>query len=171
MVLTLNYSNCPMLCSLQLDGLFDGLKKMKWDLGDQYRMVTVSIDPKESTERAAMTRDKYLRHYGRAGAGAGYAMLTGKNDQIKKLADTVGFHYRYVPETGEYCARGRDDDLHARRAVVAVPGRRGVRPADAADVAAGGLRGQDRQPDGSFVPVLFPIRLRRPASTVPPRSS
>ncbi len=47
-VLTLNYSDCPMLCSLQLDGLFDGLKKMKWDLGDKYRMVTVSIDPKES---------------------------------------------------------------------------------------------------------------------------
>jgi len=102
-VLTLNYSNCPMLCSLQLDGLFDGLKGMtKWDLGERYRMVTVSIDPREETERAAMTRDKYLRHYGRPGAGAGYACLTGQNDQIKQLADAVGFHYRYVPETGEY---------------------------------------------------------------------
>jgi protein SCO1/2 len=101
-VLTLNYSNCPMLCSLQLDGLFDGLTKMKWDLGEQYRMVTVSIDPKEQSERAAMTRDKYLRRYERPGAGAGYAFLTGKNDQIKKLADAIGFHYRYVPETGEY---------------------------------------------------------------------
>ena len=101
-VLTLNYSDCPMLCSLQLDGLFDGLKSMKWDLGDQYRMVTVSIDPKERPSERRMTRDKYLRLYERAGAGAGYAFLTGKNDQIKKLADAVGFHYRYVPETGQY---------------------------------------------------------------------
>lgn len=101
-VLTMNYSSCPMLCSLQLNGLFEGLKNVKWNLGDQYRMVTVSIDPKESTERAAMTRDKYLRVYGRAGAGSGYTMLTGKNEQIKKLADTIGFHYRYVPSTGEY---------------------------------------------------------------------
>jgi protein SCO1 len=101
-VLTMNYSSCPMLCSMQLDGLFEGLKNVKWDLGDQYRMVTVSIDPKESSERAAMTRDKYLRVYGRAGAGTGYAMLTGKNERIKKLADTIGFHYRYVPTTGEY---------------------------------------------------------------------
>ena len=101
-ILTLNYSNCPMLCSLQLDGLFDGLKKVTWNLGDQYRMVTVCIDPKESPERAAMTRDKYLRLYAREGVGAGYVWLTGKNEQIKKLADTVGFHYRYVPDTGEY---------------------------------------------------------------------
>ena len=101
-ILTLNYSSCPMLCSLQLDGLFDGLKKMKWDLGDKYRMVTVSIDPKESSERAEMTRVKYLKHYGRPGCGDGYVCLTGKNQQITQLADTVGFHYRYVPDTGEY---------------------------------------------------------------------
>jgi protein SCO1/2 len=101
-VLTLNYSNCPMLCSMQLDGLFDGLKKMKWELGQEYTMVTVSIDPNEPTERAAMTRDKYLRHYGRAGAGAGYACLVGENKNIRALADAVGFGYRYVPESGEY---------------------------------------------------------------------
>lgn len=101
-VLTLNYSDCPMLCSLQLDGLFDGLKQMKLDLGKHYRILTVSIDPKEPTERAALTRDKYLRMYQRPGAGEGYAVVTGKNENIKKLADAVGFHYRYVPETGEY---------------------------------------------------------------------
>ena len=101
-VLTLNYSNCPMLCSLQLDGLFDGLKKMKWQMGEEYRMLTVSIDPTEPTERAALTREKYLKQYGRPGVGAGYAFVTGKKENIKKLADTVGFHYRYVPKTGEY---------------------------------------------------------------------
>jgi protein SCO1/2 len=101
-ILTMNYSNCPMLCSMQLDGLFHGLSEMEWKLGDNYRMVTVSIDPKESSERAAMTRDKYLRAYGREGVGSGYVFLTGKNEQIKQLADTVGFGYRYVPATGEY---------------------------------------------------------------------
>jgi protein SCO1/2 len=102
-ILTLNYSSCPMLCSLQLDGLFDGLKAMQdWDMGSKYRMVTVSIDPSESTERSAMTRQKYLKRYGRPGAGEGYVCLTGKNKEIKQLADAVGFRYRYVPETGEY---------------------------------------------------------------------
>ncbi len=102
-ILTLNYSSCPMLCSLQLDGLFDGLKGMeKWNLGEQFRMVTISIDPMESTERSAKTREKYLKRYRREGSGEGYVCLTGKNKQIKQVADAVGFKYRYVPETGEY---------------------------------------------------------------------
>ncbi len=102
-ILTLNYSSCPMLCSLQLEGLFDGLKGMEdWDLGKKYRMVTVSIDPTEATERAAMTRQKYLKRYARAGSGQGYDCLTGKNKQITQLASAIGFKYRFVPESGEY---------------------------------------------------------------------
>ena len=101
-ILTLNYSSCPMLCSLQLTGLFDGLKQLKWDLGDQYRMITVSIDPKETPERALLAKRRYLRQYGRSGVASGYECLTGSNENIKQLADTVGFRYRYVPETGEY---------------------------------------------------------------------
>jgi protein SCO1/2 len=101
-VLTLNYSDCPMLCSLQLDGLFDGLKKMSWDMGDKFQMVSASIDPSEPPERASMTRDKYLKMYGRPGCGGGLTFLVGENPSIKALADAVGFHYRFVPETGEY---------------------------------------------------------------------
>lgn len=101
-VLTLNYSNCPMLCSLQLNGLFDGLKEMDWAMGKEYQMLTVSIDPAESPERAAMSRERYLKQYGRPGSGGGYHCVTGKNENIKRLSDTIGFHYRYVPETGEY---------------------------------------------------------------------
>ena len=100
--LTLNYSNCPMLCSLQVNGLFDGLKKMSWDIGDQFEMITVSIDPLETPERARATKQKYLKLYRRAGATEGYHCLTGREESIKALADAVGFHYRLVPETGEY---------------------------------------------------------------------
>lgn len=101
-LLTLNYSDCPMLCNLQLTGLFDGLQKVKWDLGTQFRMVTVSIDPAEAYERAELTRQRYLKQYGRPGVGEGYVSLTGQQASIKRLADAVGFHYRYVPSTGEY---------------------------------------------------------------------
>ncbi len=101
-VLTLNYSNCPMLCGLQLNGLFEALKKMKWSIGDQYDMITLSFDPLESTARARMTKEKYLKAYRRAGADEGWHFLTGKEENIKKLADTIGFHYRYSPETKQY---------------------------------------------------------------------
>lgn len=101
-VLTLNYSNCPMLCSLQLNGLFEGLQGLEWDLGENFQMITVSIDPKESPERSALTKQKYLKLYGRPGVGGGWHMLTGKDENIRKLADTIGFGYRFVEQTREY---------------------------------------------------------------------
>jgi protein SCO1/2 len=101
-ILTLNYSNCPMLCSLQLTGLFQGLEGMQWDLGENFQMVTVSIDPKESPERAQLTKQKYLKMYGRPGVAAGWHCLVGDEENIRKLADTVGFGYTFVQDTGEY---------------------------------------------------------------------
>jgi protein SCO1/2 len=101
-ILTLNYSNCPMLCSLQLTGLFQGLEGMEWDLGESFQMVTVSIDPKESPERAQLTKQKYLKMYGRPGVAAGWHCLVGEEKNIRQLANTVGFGYTYVEDTGEY---------------------------------------------------------------------
>ena len=112
-VLTMNYSNCPMLCSLQLNGWFDGLKKMSWDLGDRFDMITVSIDPLETTERAEMTKRKYLKVYGRAGTADGYHCLTGREEAIKRLADAVGFRYKYSEETKQY--------MHAAATMILTP--------------------------------------------------
>jgi protein SCO1 len=101
-VLTLNYSNCPMLCSLQLNGLFDALKRMPWDIGDKFQMITVSFDPLETPERAQMTKQKYLEIYRRAGAAEGWHFLTGREENIKKLTDAVGFRYRYSEAKHQY---------------------------------------------------------------------
>ena len=76
-------------------------------------MVTVSIDPTESTERAAMTREKYLKRYGRPGSGQGYACLTGKNKEIKQLADAVGFQLPIRAGDGRVCSHGGHHDLHS----------------------------------------------------------
>jgi protein SCO1 len=101
-ILTLNYSNCPMLCSLQLNGFFEALGRMTWNLGENFQMVTVSIDPRELPERAQSTKQKYLKLYGRPGVANGWHVLTGEERNIRRLADTVGFRYRYVNATGEY---------------------------------------------------------------------
>jgi len=101
-VLTMNYSNCPMLCGLQLNGLFEALKRMPWDIGDQFQMVTVSIDPRESSERASLTKQKYLERYGRPGGTEGWHFLTGREENIRKLAEAIGFRYRCVESGGQY---------------------------------------------------------------------
>jgi len=101
-ILTLNYSNCPMLCSLQLNGLVEAMRQMSWDLGDKYQVVTVSIDPKESHQRADLTKQKYLRLYGRPGTADGWHFLVGREENIRRLADAVGFGYAYIPQENQY---------------------------------------------------------------------
>lgn len=101
-ILTLNYSDCPSLCSLQLNGLVEGLSGLDWDVGPKFQVVTVSIDPKETPERAQETKERYLKIYGRAASADGWHFLVGPEENVRRLADTVGFHYQYVPQSGQY---------------------------------------------------------------------
>lgn len=101
-ILTLNYSDCPMLCSLELNGLVTSMKEIDWSLGKEYRVVTVSIDPKETPDKARLTKQRYLTQYGRPGSEHGWSFLVGSEQNIHTLADAVGFRYRYIPEKKEY---------------------------------------------------------------------
>ena len=101
-ILTLNYSSCPMLCSLQLDGLVNALSEVSLVLGEDYRIVTVSIDPTEGPLDARKTMQKYMQKYGREDVTSGWDFLVGKDENIRALADAVGFRYQFVEESGEY---------------------------------------------------------------------
>ena len=89
-ILTLNYYRCPMLCSLTLNGMLDGLKQLDWSAGAEFDIVTVSINPDEGPELAKGKKKSYLAEYDREGAGAGWHFLTGDEADIKRLADGVG---------------------------------------------------------------------------------
>lgn len=101
-LLTMNYSDCPRLCSLQLNGLFRGLERLDWSLGEHFEMLTVSIDPRESPQHAEATKQKYLEAYARSSGGEGWHCLVGSEENIRRLADAVGFRYAYVEETKQY---------------------------------------------------------------------
>ncbi|HVP13341.1 MAG TPA: SCO family protein [Phycisphaerae bacterium] len=100
-LLTLNYYRCPMLCTLQLNGLVEALKNMPWTAGEQFEIVTVSFDPRETPQLGRLKKQNYLEEYGRP-ASAGWHFLVGQEENIKKLADTVGFQYRYDKESDQY---------------------------------------------------------------------
>ncbi|MCG3138026.1 MAG: hypothetical protein HJJLKODD_01882 [Phycisphaerae bacterium] len=112
-LLTLNYSNCPMLCSLQLDGLVDGLKELAWTPGDQFRMATVSIDPLETPTRARLTKQTYIERYERPAALNSWTFLVGPEAHIKAVAEAVGFGYRWNEERQEF--------MHAAVTMVLTP--------------------------------------------------
>lgn len=101
-IVTLNYSNCPMLCSMQLTGLTEALKQIEWTVGEQFRIVTISIDPKETPETAARTEKRYVGMYGRPESAGGWAFLTGSEANIKAAAAAIGFKYNYNEVRDEY---------------------------------------------------------------------
>jgi protein SCO1/2 len=101
-ILTLGYYRCPMLCTLVLNSLVDGIRNLPWTPGREFEIVTVSIDPLETPTLARLKKQNYLEEYARPGAAEGWHFLTGREENIKKLADAVGFGYRYVEERQQY---------------------------------------------------------------------
>ena len=101
-ILTMNYSNCPMLCSLQLTALVLGLKKVNWTIGKEFRMVTISYDPTETTELAHRTKSRYLAQYGRPGSENGWHFLHGSEGNVQAMAKALGITYHYNEARKEY---------------------------------------------------------------------
>lgn len=94
-ILTLNYYRCPTLCSLILTSLERGLQDVAFNVGEQFEVVTVSIDPTEGAAEASTKKAEILERYGRPGGAAGWHFLTGDEGQIQQLAAAVGFRYTY----------------------------------------------------------------------------
>ncbi len=101
-VLALVYYRCPRLCNMTMDGLVRGLSNVALDAGRDFTTVIVSFDPRETSELAAAAQRTAVERYDRDGAEAGWRFLTGDEAQVRRLADAVGFHYRYDPATGQY---------------------------------------------------------------------
>lgn len=101
-LLSLVYYNCPGLCNFVLNGATETFSKMDWELGNQFDMVVVSIDPKENAELAQKKKENYLKELKKPGAERGWHFLTGSEENIKKLAAQVGFAYKWDEATEQW---------------------------------------------------------------------
>ena len=101
-VLALVYYECPMLCSMVLNGLLKSINALSFDAGKEFDILTVSFDPTETPSLAAGKKTSYLSKYARPGAGSGWHFLTGDQKSIKKLTEAVGFKYAKDPMTGQF---------------------------------------------------------------------
>jgi len=112
-IINLVYYECPMLCTMVLNGVSDGMKGMDWSVGNQFNVITVSINPKDNADTAEKKRTSYLNHYSKAAEGgiskhsleqakAGWHFFTSDEETVKKLADQLGFEYQYDKELGQY---------------------------------------------------------------------
>ena len=113
LILNLVYYNCTMLCGEALAGLSAAMKMVKFDVGNQFDVVTVSFNPRETPQIAAAKKAEYLKRYGRPGAADGCHFLTGPADSINALTKAVGFQYQYDA--------ARDQYAHATAIMVLTP--------------------------------------------------
>jgi protein SCO1/2 len=107
-LLNLVYYSCPMLCTLVLNGVTEGMKGLEWGVGKQFEVVTVSINPKDDARMALAKKESHVEEYldgakrDADAVRAGWHFLTGTEEQIGKLASQVGFNFKYDPVQKEY---------------------------------------------------------------------
>lgn len=101
-ILNLVYFRCPMLCTQVLNGTLRSSQALKFQMGEDYEVVSVSIDPSDTPEMAAAKKKTYVASYRRPGAEEGWHFLTGDKEAIEKLARTVGFRYYYDEKSNQY---------------------------------------------------------------------
>lgn len=114
-ILNLGYYECPMLCGELLQGLSGSLRVLKFDVGKEFDVITVSFDPHETTEMAAEKKRNIMKRYNRPGAEKGWHFLTGSAESINALTKSVGFQYQWDEKTKQYA--------HATAIVVLTPDR------------------------------------------------
>ncbi|HEX2570529.1 MAG TPA: SCO family protein [Polyangia bacterium] len=101
-LLSLVYYDCPMLCHLVLNGLVSSLKEMDLGPGRDFSLITVSFSPAETPAQARERQRGHLQALNDRIAPADWPFLTGREPQLRTLADAVGFRYRYDPTTRQY---------------------------------------------------------------------
>jgi protein SCO1/2 len=107
------YFNCPGLCNYHLNGLTDGLKEMDWSVGQKFKVLSISFDPKETPDTALKKKENYLKVYNRPGAEKFWHFLTGDEANVKAFTSAIGFNYHWDEKDKQWA--------HASTAVVVSP--------------------------------------------------
>ena len=101
-VLVMSYYECPMLCSFVREGVLAALQQVTLTAGQDFQVVNISIDPLETPMMAANVKTLTLQRYARPGAEQGWHFLTGSEEQIRRVADAIGFKYYYDETIDQY---------------------------------------------------------------------
>jgi protein SCO1/2 len=112
-ILALVYYQCPLLCHQVLGGLQSGLRPISFTAGQEFEVVAVSFDARETPGMAREKKTAYLAKYNREGASEGWHFLTGDQASIDRLTESVGFKYVFDAETNQFA--------HAAGVMVATP--------------------------------------------------
>jgi len=108
------YYECPMLCTMVLNGTLRSLRALKLNAGTDFDVIALSFDPEETPKLAAKKKEEYVERYKRPGAATGWHFLTGSVADIKKVTDAIGFRFKKDPSSRQWA--------HASSIMVVTPG-------------------------------------------------
>jgi len=112
-ILSFVYFECPMLCTMTLNGLVHSLKPLSFNVGKEFEVISISIDPSETPSLAAQKKQSYIKEYGRSGASLGWHFLTGDQESIRRITDAAGYRYKWDEHTKQWA--------HVSAIVIATP--------------------------------------------------
>jgi protein SCO1/2 len=112
-VLNMIFYKCTGSCLLEGDGMVKVFRAMRFDIGKEYNVITVSINPTESPSLAMDKKESYLQAYARKSAPDGWHFLVGNRENINRLATALGFRFVYDPV--------KDQIAHATGIMVLTP--------------------------------------------------
>jgi protein SCO1 len=101
-ILVMAYYECPNLCTMVMNGVFGGMMSLPFVAGKDYDVVSVSIDPHDSSALAKAKKDTYLSGYHQTDHADGYHFLTADESTIEQLCKEVGFRYSYDTESHQF---------------------------------------------------------------------
>lgn len=116
LILSLVYYSCPSLCNLHLKGVFEVFQELGLQPGKDFEFLAVSIDPREDADLSAAKKDTYISEFikeNREQNEKGIHFLTGSEENVKALASTVGFKYKWDDQANEWA--------HASAAILVTP--------------------------------------------------
>ena len=123
LLVTLNYFSCETLCSVQLNALKGVLTDLDWSIGENFEIITISIDSNETADLARKKRVNYLTdlfltkndidNVSDLSAeqnselqeiinSDNWHFMVGKKENIQKIADELGYGFAYEPVSKEY---------------------------------------------------------------------
>jgi protein SCO1 len=101
-VLAFVYYQCPMLCSQVMNGISSALKVVPFTPGEEFDVVLVSFDPRDTPEAANAKKRAHLAHWSSESTAAGWHFLTGDADTIRRVTSAAGFTYTWDEKTGQF---------------------------------------------------------------------
>jgi protein SCO1 len=101
-ILDLGYFGCPGLCGAVMGGMVDALNQVDLEPGKDYEILSISIDPRETSELAKAKKDAFLVKLTKIGGAEGWHFAVGKEAAVKELADSVGFHYFWAEHDNRF---------------------------------------------------------------------